>query len=214
MNAEPPVLNNGDAGMKAPCMTAPTAPLRLLTLAMFAFLGYASEAVAASCLDFSATPFTIKIYNNSADYNIFPVVVTPTNGPDEWLQGGFQVPTADIATRTYGHDYTIPVLYQARSGHCTGRFGDPVAAAVHTTGGKSGRRIDKRRMDRLVEWRPHSDLRQSCDQQQATAGGIVGGLGRRSEQRRHNTLYPRSCLHGRMQRLAPPGLQELDHFCG
>ena len=94
--------------MKAPCVTAPTAPLRLLTLAMFAFLGCASEAVAAlpSCLDHSATPFTIKIYNNSPNYNIFPVVVTATNGPDEWLQGGFQVPTADTATRTYGHDYT------------------------------------------------------------------------------------------------------------
>ena len=78
--------------MKAPRMAAPTAPPRLLTLALFAILGCASEAIAApSCLDFSATPFTIKIYNNSANYNIFPVVVTPTNGPDEWLQGGFQV---------------------------------------------------------------------------------------------------------------------------
>jgi hypothetical protein len=96
-----------DAGMKASCMTAPTAPLRLLTLAMFAFLGCASAAVAApSCLDFSATPFTIKIYNNAANYNIFPVVVTATNGPDEWLQGGFQVPTANIPKRTYGHAYT------------------------------------------------------------------------------------------------------------
>ena len=101
------MLNSGDSGMKAPRMAAPTAPPRLLTLALFAILGCASEGIAApSCLDFSATPFTIKIYNNSANYNIFPVVVTPTNGPDEWLQGGFQVPTADIGTRTYGHNFT------------------------------------------------------------------------------------------------------------
>jgi hypothetical protein len=88
-------------------MAAPSASLRLLTLALLAFLSCASAAVAApSCLDFSVTPFTIKIYNNSPNYNIFPVVTTATNGPDEWLQGGFQVATADIATRTYGHDFT------------------------------------------------------------------------------------------------------------
>jgi hypothetical protein len=112
--------------MKAPCMTAAAARLRLLTLALFAFLCCASEAVAAlpSCLDHSATPFTIKIYNNSFNYNIFPVVTSPTNGSDEWLQGGFQVPTADIATRTYGHDYTYrfyikPVVGIAQGGSVT-----------------------------------------------------------------------------------------------
>jgi hypothetical protein len=87
--------------MKAPCMAAPIASLRLLTLALCAILGCASEAAAATCFDFP--PFELRIYNSSGLYNIYPVITTPTNGADEWLQGGFQVPTADIATRTYGH---------------------------------------------------------------------------------------------------------------
>ena len=87
--------------MKAPCMAAPIASLRLLTLALWAFLGCASEAAAASCFDFP--PFELRIYNSSGLYNIYPVISTPTNGADEWLQGGFQVPKTDIATRKYGH---------------------------------------------------------------------------------------------------------------
>jgi len=106
--------------MKVPCMPAPTASLRLLILALCAFLACASEAAAASCFDFQ--PFTLKIYNSSAYYNIHPVITTPTNGADEWLQGGFQVPTADIATRTYGHDYTYRIYIKPVEGIPPGGF--------------------------------------------------------------------------------------------
>src|SRR5262245_32359547 len=97
------MLSSGDSGMKSPGIAAPTAWGRLLILALFAFLACESEASAASCLDFP--PFTLKIYNNSAHYNIYPVFTTPTNGADEWLQGGFHVPKTDIGTRTYGHKF-------------------------------------------------------------------------------------------------------------
>jgi hypothetical protein len=145
-----PMLNNGDAGMKAPCMTAPTAPVRLLTLAMFAFLGYASAAGAApSCLDFSATPFTIKIYNNAANYNIFPVVVTPTNGPDEWLQGGFQVPTANTSTRTYGHDYTYRFYIKPAVGVA---YGESVTLSLPLCTQLVGNPGDGSTKDEWIDW--------------------------------------------------------------
>jgi len=135
--------------MKSPCMTTFSAALGLLTLALFAYLGCASEATAASCLDFSATPFRIKIYNNSPNYNIFPVVTTPTNGPDEWLQGGFQVPTADIATRTYGHDYTYRYYIKPEVGIAQG---DSVTLSLPLCTQLVGTPGDGSAKDEWIDW--------------------------------------------------------------
>ena len=145
-----PLTISRKIAMTSPRITTLSAALDLLTVALFAYLGCANEARAASCLDFSATPFRIKIYNNSSNYNIFPVVTTPTNGPDEWLQGGFQVPTADIATRTYGHDYTYrfyikPVVGIAQGGSvtlslplCTQLVGNPGNGSAKDDGSIGG----------------------------------------------------------------------------
>lgn len=44
---------------------------------------------------------TVVIYNNSGDYNIYPLLSFPGQSPDEWLQAFFEVPKADIKTKTY-----------------------------------------------------------------------------------------------------------------
>jgi hypothetical protein len=131
-------------------MTTTSASLRLLTLVLLAHLGCASAAIAApSCLDFSTTPFTIKIYNNSPNYNIFPVVVTPTNGPDEWLQGGFQVATADIATRTYGHDFTYRFYIKPGVGVAQGQ---PVTLLLPLCTQLVGNPGDGSTKDEWIDW--------------------------------------------------------------
>ena len=102
-------------------ITASTAPLHLSALALLPFLGWASEAGAASCLDFSATPFTLKIYNGSLNYVIYPVISTPTNGADEWLQGGFQVPTASRSKKRSASSIRSPASRPARTSASRGR---------------------------------------------------------------------------------------------
>jgi hypothetical protein len=78
--------------MNALCMGAPTAWLRLLMLTSLALLGFTSktEAIAGiQCIDYQ--PYTLKIFNDSKVFNIYPVIATPTNDADEWLQGAAQI---------------------------------------------------------------------------------------------------------------------------
>ncbi len=44
---------------------------------------------------------TVVIYNNSAAYNIYPLISFPGQTPDEWLQAFFKVKKADLPTQTY-----------------------------------------------------------------------------------------------------------------
>src|SRR5215204_1775850 len=84
------------------CLRLATCPL----LAAVVFFWSLGPAVAIECTDYGV--YNLKITNDTADnptkYNIFPVITTPTNGPDEWLQAAFNVPVADLGTRKYGHD--------------------------------------------------------------------------------------------------------------
>jgi hypothetical protein len=92
--------------MRALCALTTTTSLRLLTFVLLSFFCLAGTAAAATCSDYAT--YSIRItndtINNTTKYNIFPIIDTPTNGADEWLQAGFNVPNDDIATRTYGHD--------------------------------------------------------------------------------------------------------------
>jgi hypothetical protein len=66
---------------------AAAASLRLAALVLLAVLGGASHAGATIPIKCSTfTPYTIKIFNDTKLYNIWPVISTPTNGPDEWLK--------------------------------------------------------------------------------------------------------------------------------
>src|SRR5215472_2826665 len=82
---------------------SPSYALKRATLAgllMLLFLIPGGEADAAKPIP----TMTIQIYNNSANYNIYPVVSfpgAPLNRTDEWLQGFFGVSWADRNTKTY-----------------------------------------------------------------------------------------------------------------
>ncbi len=60
-----------------------------------------------------AQTYTLTIYNDTADFTIYPVISTPTNGPDQWLQAAFAVPDPATSSRTYAHGavYRIYVSY-------------------------------------------------------------------------------------------------------
>jgi hypothetical protein len=50
---------------------------------------------------------TVVIYNNSTDFNIYPLISFPGVGPrDSWLQGFFKVTSADIDTKKYSSALT------------------------------------------------------------------------------------------------------------
>jgi hypothetical protein len=73
---------------------------------LLAFGMLASLAVAGQARAQIAPPtytYALKIYNDSDLYNIYPVIATPTNDIDEWLQGGFQVPKSQTKILTYAH---------------------------------------------------------------------------------------------------------------
>jgi hypothetical protein len=77
---------------------------------------------AMQCSDYGT--YAIKIRNSAADINIFPVLVTPINDADEWLQAAFQVPEAKIGQLTYAHKfqyrmYIKPILGIAPGQHVT-----------------------------------------------------------------------------------------------
>jgi hypothetical protein len=96
--------------MKATCMSAPTAWLRLLALTLSALLGFASHAgaiAAIQCGDHQ--PYKLKIFNDSKVFNIYAVIATPTNDADEWLQGAAQILDSQKATLTYGHKFVYRI---------------------------------------------------------------------------------------------------------
>jgi hypothetical protein len=62
------------------------------------FLGYAGNA-AAQCI--SVPCMTIKIYNNSATYNIYPVLSSGTAVPDLFLQAALMVPKAQLGAKPF-----------------------------------------------------------------------------------------------------------------
>jgi hypothetical protein len=99
-------------------MTA-AASLRLLTLVLLAVLGFASQPAAANpCTDTNPpyTPYTLKIFNDTTLSNIYPVIATPTNDADEWLQGGFQIQDSQKTTLTYAHQKVYRIYIQPTVG--------------------------------------------------------------------------------------------------
>ena len=99
-----------ESPMKISCVMAPTAWLRLLTLLSLACLGFMSRApaiAAIQCSDY--LPYTLKIFNDSKKYNIYPVIATPTNDADEWLQGAAQILDSQKGTLTYGHKFVYRI---------------------------------------------------------------------------------------------------------
>jgi hypothetical protein len=96
--------------MKASGMAGPTAGLRLLTLTLLGLLGFASRAPAIAAIQCGdSQPYTLKIFNDSNVYNIYPVIATPTNDADEWLQGAAQILDSQKATLTYGHKFVYRI---------------------------------------------------------------------------------------------------------
>jgi hypothetical protein len=68
----------------------------------------AAAAFAAGSLMATSAPaapdvptMTIKIYNNSANYNIYPVLTTGTSSSSLWLQAWFKVPKAQLGNKPY-----------------------------------------------------------------------------------------------------------------
>jgi hypothetical protein len=101
--------------MKALCTATPAAWLRRLTLALLTLLGFASHAAATvQCSDYQ--PYTLKIFNDTTDYNIYPVIATPTNDADEWLQGAAQILDSQKTTLTYGHKFVYRIYINPTAG--------------------------------------------------------------------------------------------------
>ena len=61
-------------------------------------LGSGSDAFAQAK---TIPQMTVVIYNNSSAYNIYPLISFPGATPDKWLQAFFEVPNADLKTKTY-----------------------------------------------------------------------------------------------------------------
>ena len=58
---------------------------------------------------------TIKILNNSLDYNIYPVLSVGQGGTDQWIQAQFGVPSSLLGTNIFPRKYTYR-MYIAPSG--------------------------------------------------------------------------------------------------
>jgi hypothetical protein len=95
---------------------AAAASLRLAALVLLAVLGGASHAVAATVQCSTFTPYTLKIFNNTKLYNIWPVIATPTNGADEWLQGAAQIQDGQNGTILYGHKNVYRMYFKPLAG--------------------------------------------------------------------------------------------------
>lgn len=65
--------------------------------AAIVFFGPACNSVLAQ----SVPTMTVKIYNNSPDYNIYPVLTTGTALKNLWLQAWFKVPKAQLGNNPY-----------------------------------------------------------------------------------------------------------------
>jgi hypothetical protein len=88
----------------------------LLLASLLLCLGWPGNGVAQSTLPPTLPPYTIEIHNSSNLYNIYPVIATPTNDVDEWLQAGFAVPAAKIKTDTYGHKFVYRIYIDPQKG--------------------------------------------------------------------------------------------------
>ncbi|HXC92261.1 MAG TPA: hypothetical protein VNV18_19020 [Stellaceae bacterium] len=82
----------------------------LATVLGLLILGQVGDAAA------QPTPMTFKIYNNSDCCTIYPVISTGNTGLDIWLQAQFQVPQAQLGTRTYGRVVTYRVYINPTTG--------------------------------------------------------------------------------------------------
>lgn len=65
--------------------------------------------------------YTVKIYNDTTDFNIFPVLATPTNDADEWLQAAFQVPRGKLNELTFAHEFQYRMYIKPRVGIAPGQ---------------------------------------------------------------------------------------------
>ena len=112
--------------MRALCISSSAISLRLIVFALFGLFGFAGYAAAATCNDYAR--YTIKITNDTGSnpaqkkYNIFPVLDTPTNGPDEWLQAGFNVPDGDRLARPYTHKFKYRMYFKPLVGLAPGKL--------------------------------------------------------------------------------------------
>jgi hypothetical protein len=105
----------------SPRVLKPAGVTRFATLLLFLSFGWTSYAAAAiQCSDYP--PFTLKIYNDTMNYNVYPVISTPTNGVDEWLQGGFNVAKGNLNLQTYGHKFVYRTYLKPVAGISPGGF--------------------------------------------------------------------------------------------
>jgi hypothetical protein len=94
--------------MKGSCTLKRMALVGLLALSPVMF----GRETAANAQDIPM--MTVKIFNDSAAYNIYPVIAfpgAPFNGTDEWLQGFFGVSWADRNTKTYPNSIGTTRVY-------------------------------------------------------------------------------------------------------
>lgn len=79
-----------------PSRRARRARLTGLFATLLMLLGHGGNAAA------QAVPtMTIKIYNDSDAYNIYPVLSTGTSTPDQWMQAAFGVPRSELGNNPY-----------------------------------------------------------------------------------------------------------------
>ena len=65
----------------------------------------------------AAVPMKVfRIYNNSLLGPIYPVISTPKQGKDEWMQAVFEVPKAKLKSRLYGNDNVYRIYINPTTG--------------------------------------------------------------------------------------------------
>nr|MDQ2860452.1 hypothetical protein [Pseudomonadota bacterium] len=58
----------------------------------------------------------IRIYNNSLLGPLYPVISTPKQGKDEWLQAVFKIPKANLKTQLYGNTNVYRIYINLTTG--------------------------------------------------------------------------------------------------
>jgi hypothetical protein len=96
---------------------------------------------------------TIEIFNNSATYNIYPVLSTGRSDPDEWLQSAFQVPVSKLKDNPYprGHQFR---LYINPTGNGIPPGGHITVTLPLFTQLVPGGQVDPTKIDQYIDWWP------------------------------------------------------------
>jgi hypothetical protein len=144
----------------------------------------------------SAQTYALTIYNDTTDVTIYPVISTPTNGTDQWLQAAFAVPDPATSSRKYAHGlvYRIYVNYPtgiAPGGHVTVNLPFWSQLVSSTDGTQpdgtqpdqyidwwNGNRVSIYDSDRQVPGQPPAALKQDYTADQATPVKTVSEMPR------------------------------------